>query len=215
MDAGASGDAATEGARVGRVAMGPEATRTVCWVPTWNPDVPGIGLEHVELGAGHADSVLLAVDEDREPFRLTYALRWDERGLLRRADLETRKGGRSWSLHLRVDDAGRWLGAHAEHLGHLDGCVDIDIWPTPLTNSLPIWRSGLRVGERREFRMAWVSAPSLTVEAKPQAYTRLEDRLYLFESLDGSGFTAMLPVDGDGVVLDYPELFRRVALAGR
>lgn len=195
--------------------MGPGTPRVLCWVPTWNPDFPGIGLEHVEVGAGHADSVLMAVDEDREPFRLTYRLRWDERGLLRRADLETRKDGRTRSLQLRVDDAGQWRGKDDEHLGHLDDCVDIDIWPTPLTNSLPIWRSGLRIGERREFRMAWVSAPSLTVEAKAQAYTRVEDRLYLFESLDGSGFTAALPVDGDGVILDYPELFRRVAIGRR
>lgn len=29
-------------------------------------------------------------------------------------------------------------------------------------------------------------------------------------NLDGSGFTAELPVDEDGIVLDYPDLFRRV-----
>ena len=32
--------------------------------------------------------------------------------------------------------------------------------------------------------------------------------LYRFESLDG-GFTADLPVDPDGLVLDYPGLFKR------
>jgi uncharacterized protein len=60
--------------------------------------------------------------------------------------------------------------------------------------------------------MAWVSAPDLTVVAKPQAYTRLEERLYLFESLDGTGFKATLPVDEYGLVIDYPELFVRVSL---
>jgi len=43
-----------------------------------------------------------------------------------------------------------------------------------------------------------------------QAYTRLSDRLYLFENLDDSGFRAELPVDEDDIVLDYPNLFRRV-----
>lgn len=62
--------------------------------------------------------------------------------------------------------------------------------------------------------MAWVSAPDLAVEAKPQAYTRLEERLYLFESLDGNGFKAKLPVDDNGFVTDYPELFRRVHVGG-
>jgi hypothetical protein len=89
-------------------------------------------------------------------------------------------------------------------------CLDIDIWPTPFTNSFPIRREPMAVGERRQFRMAWIFAPDLTVHPQSQAYTRLADRLYLFENLDGSGFRAELAVDEDGIVLDYPELFRRV-----
>jgi len=58
--------------------------------------------------------------------------------------------------------------------------------------------------------MTWVFAPDLTVYPQPQAYTRLAERLYLFENLDGSGFRAELRVDEDGVVLDYPGLFRRI-----
>src|SRR6185436_5423923 len=58
---------------------------------------------------------------------------------------------------------------------------------------------------------AWLGfASDLTVHAQPQAYTRLADRFYLFENLDGTGFRAELPVDEDGIVLDYPDLFRRV-----
>ena len=189
-----------------------DAPRNLCWVPTWNSNHPGIGLEHVLVMARKADSSLVAVDEDGVPFRLTYHLRWDDRRLLRRAEMRLCKGSQARSLSLRVDDAGRWIGKHGEHLRHLDGCVDIDIWPTPMTNSFPIWRSQLRIGQRQEFRMAWVSAPDLAVEARTQAYTRLEDRLYRFESLDGTGFTALLPVDEEGFVLHYPELFRRVAL---
>jgi len=88
--------------------------------------------------------------------------------------------------------------------------LDIDIWPTPFTNSFPIRREPMAVGERRQFRMTWVFAPDLTVYPQPQAYTRLAERLYLFENLDGSGFRAELRVDEDGVVLDYPGLFRRI-----
>ena len=187
-----------------------DAPREICWVPTWSSSHPGIGLEHVLVTTGKADSFLLAIDDDGAPFRLTYRLRWDEGRLLRSAEMEARKGSQVRTLSLRVDGAGHWKGKDGEPLKHLDGCVDIDIWPTPLTNSFPIWRSQLKVGERREFHMAWVSAPDLTVEAKPQAYTRLEEHLYRFESLDGTGFEAMLPVDDEGFVLHYPELFKRV-----
>ena len=68
----------------------------------------------------------------------------------------------------------------------------------------------MAVGERLQFRMAWIFAPDLTVHPQPQAYTRLADRLCRFENLDGSGFRVEIPVDEDGIVLDYPGIFRRV-----
>ena len=58
--------------------------------------------------------------------------------------------------------------------------------------------------------MAWVSAPELTVRPMRQGYTRLSDRRYLYENLEGSDFRAELTVDGDDVVLDYQGVFRRV-----
>jgi hypothetical protein len=59
--------------------------------------------------------------------------------------------------------------------------------------------------------MAWIFAPDLTVRPQPQAYSRVAERLYRFENLDGSGFQADLPVDEDDIVLDYPNFFRRVS----
>ncbi|MGM9482956.1 putative glycolipid-binding domain-containing protein [Roseateles sp. NT4] len=135
---------------------------------------------------------------------------WDARGLLREAWLEARKCEATHALSLRVDEVGRWYDASDLHLLDLDGCVDIDIWPTPLTDSFPLWRAKLQVGQRREFHMASVSAPKLSVQAKAQAYTRLADRRYCFERLDESGFRAELALDQDGFVIDYPGLFRRV-----
>lgn len=187
-----------------------EAFRTICWQPTWNSAWNGVGLEHLLLAHDTADSVVLAIDEDNEPFRLVYRLHWSADWQLRRADLSLAKGGACRSLSLRTDGKGAWQDGEGASLTELDGCMDIDIWPTPFTNSFPIRRQPMAVGERRTFRMAWVLGPELTVRPQAQAYTRVKDRLYLFENLDGSGFQAELPVDEDGIVLDYPELFRRV-----
>lgn len=186
-------------------------SHTVCWQPTWNPDHEGVGLEHLLLSATQADAVVLAIDEDKGPFRLSYRLAWETSWQLREAELtlETAHDA-TRSLILRTDGRGRWRDGEGRVMGELDGCMDIDIWPTPFTNSFPIRRAPLAVGERREFRMAWVDGPALTVHAQAQAYTRLADWRYLFESLDGSGFQVELPVDEDGIVLDYPGLFRRV-----
>lgn len=185
-------------------------SRTICWAPIWNKKREGAGLEHLLLSEQAADSVLLAFDEERGPFRLTYRLTWDSSWQLRDAELVVATEHFTRSLSMQTDGQGHWRHCDGRTLDDLDGCIDIDIWPTPFTNSFPIRRAPMAIGERREFRMAWISAPDLTVQAKPQAYTRLADRLYLFESLDESGFKAGLPVDDDGIVLDYPELFRRL-----
>ena len=190
--------------------MGSPSRRTICWVPLWNEERPGLGLEHLLLTERTADSVVLAIDDERGPLRLAYTLAWDAAWRLREADLVLTDGRSRGSLLLRTDGEGGWHDGDGRALDELEGCEDIDIWPTPFTNSFPILREPLAVGERREFRMAWVFAPDLTVQAQPQAYTRLAERLYLFESLDGGGFTAELSVDDDGVVLDYPGLFRRL-----
>ena len=190
--------------------MSSSSRRTVCWSPLWNEARPGAGLEHLLLDELAADSVVLGCDPERGPFRLSYRLTWDEAWRLREAELAITVQDDARSMHLRTDGEGRWLDGQGQHLEALDGCGDIDIWPTPFTNSFPIRRMPFAIGERREFRMAWVDAIEMTVTPQPQAYTRLAERLYLFESLDGSGFKVELPVDEHGIVLDYPGLFRRV-----
>jgi hypothetical protein len=181
----------------------------------WNTDREGEGLEHLLLAELEANSVVLAFDERRGPFRLTYRLTWDEAWRLRDAELVVETERFSRSLSLQTDGQGHWRHGEGRAIAELDGCIDVDIWPTPFTNSFPIRREPLAAGERRQFRMAWIYAPDLTVHPQPQAYTRLADRRYLYETLDGRGFRAELKVDEDGIVLDYPELFRRVHAPGR
>jgi hypothetical protein len=184
--------------------------RTIRWAPIWNKDREGVGLEHLLLAERTADSVVLAFDEKHGPFRLTYRLTWDESWRLHDAGLDVATERFIRSLRLQTDGQGHWRHGDGRPIEELDGCMDIDIWPTPFTNSFPIRRESMAIGERRQFHMAWIFAPDLTIQRQPQAYTRLADRLYLFENLDGSGFRAELPVDEDGIVVDYPALFRRV-----
>lgn len=185
--------------------------RTICWIPVWNEAREGLGLEHLLLGQRAADSVVLAFDEQQGAFRLGYRLEWNESWQLEAAEFSVETGRASRSLALRTDGRGNWRDGNGLAVAELHGCIDIDIWPTPFTNSFPIRRDPMAVGERREFRMAWVFAPDLSVSPQAQAYTRLADRLYHFESLDGSGFSVELTVDEDDIVLDYPGLFKRVA----
>jgi hypothetical protein len=179
------------------------------WAP-WE----GPGLEHLRLATSDsdivADGLVIGLEAGR-PFRIGYEIRCDERWRVREVRAAAPDSGRP-VLELLSDGEGHWKRTSGEPLTDLDGCIDVDISATPFTNTLPIRRLGLRHGESEELAVAYIRVPELLVGAERQRYGCLEARanggLYRFEALP-SGFTAELPVDADGLVLDYPGLFRR------
>jgi hypothetical protein len=88
--------------------------------------------------------------------------------------------------------------------------VDVDLSFTPATNTLPIRRLDLRVGDQAEIEVAWLTWPDLDVRPVRQVYARLEENRYRYTQGD---FTAELVVDEQGLVLDYEGLWHAVALA--
>lgn len=89
-------------------------------------------------------------------------------------------------------------------------CVDIDLSFTPATNTLPIRRLGLDVGEEAEIYVAWLVWPELSVRRVRQRYTRLAEDRYRYTQED---FEAELTVDEQGLVLEYEGLWRAIATA--
>ncbi len=187
--------------------------RQVMWSPR-----EGLGLEHLQLLQQQeeiiADGLILGVAE-QEPFRVRYEIRCDLQWRVRAIQLGLLDGSPRW-LHFLADGAGNWRTDSGKTLPLLKGCLDVDISATPFTNTLPIRRLALQPGSLAILNMVYFRVPQMQVEVVQQRYTCLEvtpaGGRYRFESLvDGvSSFTAELPVDQDGLVLDYPELFRRV-----
>ena len=171
------------------------------------------GLEHLELRSEGGRIVATGVvvgSTERGAFGLSYRLVLDDRWRVLKSDLATASGR---FLALSADGAGTWRDERGGLLPELSGAVDIDIEATPFTNTLPIRRLGLAEGDSAAIRVAYVSLPELAVTSGEQHYIRLAAQRYRFESLD-SDFTAELPVDAHGLVLDYPGLFRRLAESG-
>jgi hypothetical protein len=179
--------------------------RVVRWAPLrW------FGAEHLRLRAGAdgitAESAVVAELEGR-PFALRYRLRCDPAWRVR--EVEASLVGEPARVVLLADGEGGWADGDGRPLDHLAGCIDLDIAVTPFTNTLPIRRLGLGPGERRDLRVAYLAPPDLAVTAVDQRYTCLEPgRLYRYEGFP-SGFVADLAVDPDGLVLDYPGVWRR------
>jgi hypothetical protein len=186
-------------------------TSTCRWITA-----EGEGLEHVALTRSEegfaADGVIIGPSFGTmftgELFGCSYAVRCDARWRVRRVQLAVAGGP---ALLLRADGEGHWRGVDGDPLPALDGCIDVDISGTPFTNTLPIRRLGERLHERQEIRVAYITLPGSSVAPSAQAYTALGAGRYLFESLSDP-FHAEILTDADGLVVDYPGLFRRLVL---
>ena len=182
----------------------------------------------VELTADGVVASGTQIGSDPVAYRLDYDLDAAD-GFVTRS-LVVSAAGRGWRrrLDLRHDGAGSWtcervaegaldLPDPGGDVASLAGALDCDLGLSPLTNLMPIRRSGLHRREGGEdFVMAWVSVPDLSVVASAQRYehvratthgsvVRYRDR-GLFD-----GFTADLEIDDWGLVERYPGLAERVA----
>jgi hypothetical protein len=179
----------------------------------WEP-VMESGFEHLRLRQQEdgytADGVVIGVDQER-PFRIWYEIQTDSAWIVRMCKVRL-LDEKSQEIILRTDGAGHWFNVAGEPLVELNGCLDVDLTATPFTNTLPIRRLELAPGQSAELLVAYIIVPALEVKAVPQRYTCLERHdaggTYRYEGLS-SGFTRDLPVDANGLVIDYPGIWRR------
>ncbi len=112
-------------------------------------------------------------------------------------------------LWLGTDGAGRWGEVNGAHRPDLDGCTDIDLGCTPFTNTLPIRRLQLDVGDAAEVTAAMIDVETLGVVPVQQRYEHHGERRWRYANLT-SGFETDFSVDDYGLVQDYPDAFRRM-----
>jgi hypothetical protein len=173
------------------------------------------GLEHLHLQQNDegisADSVVIGVHQNI-PFRVWYEIHTDSNWKVKRCSLRL-LGANNQQITLQADSANHWTDAAATPLPALDGCIDVDISVTPFTNTLPIRRLPLNPGQSVDIVVVYIAVPTLEVKPAPQRYTCLESSaeggLYRYESLT-SGFTRDLRVDAQGLVIDYPDIWKRL-----
>lgn len=173
-------------------------------------DWSGSGLEHAVLAASRevieAHSAVIGGPVEGG-FAAVYSLRLDARWNVLEARISLLGTGRR--LLLRRAPGGAWFDGDGRPLPELQGATGVDLPITPLTNTLPIRRLGLEVGESAEITAAYIEFPGLTAAPDRQRYTRLSAARYKYESVD-SDFVREITVDEHGLVIYYPGLFQRV-----
>jgi uncharacterized protein len=149
----------------------------------------------------------------RELLSCWFQVDLDEDWVTREVVVDAVAGHGRRTLTLSADDRRRWT-VNGRHDPDLDGCVDVDVAATPLTNTFPVRRlAGLQVGRQVTTPIAWVEVPDLGVTRVDQTYRRLPD----VDGLAAWGYSDprhgpfLLTVDTDGLVVTYEGFARRVA----
>ena len=171
-------------------------------------DVPGREEARIEsTAAGWRLTGELDVEEPGEKARLRYAIECDPEWRTRRAVIEGDVGGVPIRFALAADGAGHWTRDDMP-VRELTGALDVDLGFTPATNTLPIRRLALAVGETAPVRSAWLRFPGLRLEPLDQTYTREAEERFRYRALvDGEPFAARLDTDEFGRVQRYEGLW--------
>ena len=109
--------------------------------------------------------------EDGDTWAVEYAIELDAGWATRSARIRGRSRAGSSSRQLEADGAGRWL-VDGESAAYLDGCLDVDLESSAMTNALPVHRMALPAGARADAPAAYVRAAGLAVARLEQTYAR-------------------------------------------
>ena len=112
-------------------------------------------------------------------------------------------------LWLGTDGAGRWGEVNGAHRTELDGCGVVDLACTPFTQTLPIRRLGLEVGDAAVVKAATIDVETLGVVPTEHRYERVGAQRWRLVDLDARS-EVEFSVDEYGLVNDLPGAFRRI-----
>lgn len=160
---------------------------------------------------------------DKQPCRLDYSILCDALWHTIAARVAGWVGEEQVAIVISVDKAHHWWmnGGRAakkdiaaiKDIAAVAGCLDLDLNFSPVTNTLPIRRLALEVGQTADVRAAWLRFPSFKLELLEQRYSRIDATTYRYESAGGR-FVRDLQVDDSGLITDYPGFWQLEATTG-
>jgi hypothetical protein len=150
--------------------------------------------------------------EEREPWGIHYVIELDERWHVRHAIISDHPGTSLEPANRRQRFVDR-----RRHRAELDGCLDLDLEASVVTNTIPVQRLGLGVDQEGQSKAVFVRSDGLAVEQLDQTYRRLPDveEAFLFDYRSPRfGYHDTLRFGSDGLALDYPGIGVRIPLRG-
>jgi uncharacterized protein len=164
----------------------------------------------VDLGEGRLSARGTQIGGEPDPYTLEYELDTADGYVTRTLVVEAFGAEGTRTLELRRAGDGSWT-ENGRPLPELGGALDCDLGLCPLTNTMPVLRHRLLDpgAEPRDFVMAWVAVPELTVHRSEQRYEPIDRGTVRYVGKHRE-FVGELTFDDAGLVVRYPELAERV-----
>jgi hypothetical protein len=164
-------------------------------VSYFTPETHGLRIEGTTTGF-----------QDGAAWVVSYDIDLDQLWKTRRVRITSRTALGSIEQYAESDGKGHWL-IDGDEAAHLDGCFDIDLEASAMTNALPVHRLNLAAGENTAAPAAYVRLTKQKIERLDQFYARLDDqddRLSFDYQAPAFDFRCRLIYDRAGLVLEYP-----------
>jgi uncharacterized protein len=142
---------------------------------------------------------------ENEFCQLGYLIECDSEWRTAAAKVQGWVGEKNIEIEIAVDGA-VWQ-VNGSEITEVAGCTDIDLNFSPVTNTLPIRRLNLGLGEKAPVRAAWLRFPGFELELLEQTYERTGEKIYRYESAGGR-FVTKIETSDSGLVTHYPNFWR-------
>jgi hypothetical protein len=163
-------------------------------------------LVSTSIGCSEISSTIIGCYEGKI-CKLDYRLKTNGQWETLLFEMQSRYDNHTHSISLEGDGKGSWT-QDGKRCSQFQGCVDIDISLTPLTNTLPINRLNLALNQSEVVQVIYVDVLHQKITPELQRYTRLSGTLYHYQNIPND-FESDILVDELGLVVDYPGLFLR------
>lgn len=154
---------------------------------------------------GHRIDGFTTAVEGGRTWVVTHSIVVDETWTMRSARVTGRSASGTREVELQTDGHGQWW-VDGQVDQRLNGCLDVDLESSAMTNALPLHRMGLQIGAAAEAPAAYVRALDLSVSRLEQRYLRLPDdgpRQRYDYAAPAFDVSCGLVYDESGLVLDY------------
>jgi hypothetical protein len=181
----------------------------------WRHHLAREGFESAFLeteGSGYRLRGTTAAVESGEAWTVQYLISLDEQWITRTAHIWSRARNGDYEVRVETDGSGKWQ-INGSAARKLDGCLDIDLESSACTNTIPVHRVQLGVGQSAEAPAVYVRALDLSIERLEQQYTRMpsHDTHQRYDyRCPALNFESTLRYDNSGLVLEYPGIASRV-----